>query len=117
MVAERSEDFDILGIADDELEAAVQLFFVRKGRVVGRKGFIIDKVEDLTAGELVGVVLERLYDDPPLGIPKTVFVPTEPDESGLYEEWPSSLKIGRASCRERGCKSGWCSGVGEAIKK
>ncbi|HEY9566123.1 MAG TPA: excinuclease ABC subunit UvrC, partial [Nocardioides sp.] len=44
MVAERSEDFDVLGIADDELEAAVQFFFVRKGRVVGRKGFIIDKV-------------------------------------------------------------------------
>src|SRR3546814_9495902 len=85
MVAERSEDFDILGIADDELEAAVQLFFVRKGRVVGRKGFIIDKVEDLTAGELVGVVLERLYDDPPLGIPKTVYVPTEADETELYE--------------------------------
>ena len=53
MVAERSEDFDVLGIADDELEAAVQVFFVRKGRVVGRKGFIVDKVEDLTAGELV----------------------------------------------------------------
>src|SRR3546814_10838881 len=81
MVAERSEDFDVLGIADDELEAAVQFFFVRKGRVVGRKGFIIDKVEDLTAGELVGVVLERLYDDPPLGIPQTVYVPTEADET------------------------------------
>ena len=50
MVAERSEDFDVLGIADDELEAAVQVFFVRKGRVVGRKGFIVDKVEDLTPG-------------------------------------------------------------------
>ncbi len=40
MVAERSEDLDVIGIAEDELEAAVQVFFVRKGRVVGRKGFI-----------------------------------------------------------------------------
>ncbi len=72
MVAERSEDFDVLGIADDELEAAVQVFFVRKGRVVGRKGFIVDKVEDLTPAELVSNVVERLYDDPPQGIPKTV---------------------------------------------
>ena len=50
MVADRNEDIDVIGIADDELEAAVQVFFVRKGRVVGRKGFIVDKVEDLTPG-------------------------------------------------------------------
>ena len=40
MVAERNEDLDVIGLAEDELEAAVQVFFVRKGRVVGRKGFI-----------------------------------------------------------------------------
>ncbi|MEO7385780.1 MAG: excinuclease ABC subunit UvrC, partial [Gammaproteobacteria bacterium] len=54
MVAERNEDFDVLGLAEDELEAAVQVFFVRRGRVVGRKGFIVDKVEDLQPGELIG---------------------------------------------------------------
>jgi len=106
MVAERNEDFDILGIVDDELEAAVQVFFVRKGRVVGRKGFIVDKVEDLTSGELVGVVLERLYDDPPLGIPKTVFVPTEVDDPALYEEWLCSLRESKVTVRvpQRGDK-------------
>ena len=87
MVAERSEDFDVLGIADDELEAAVQVFLVRKGRVVGRKGFIVDKVEDLSPNELVGSVVERLYDDPPQGIPKAVLVPVDADDPELYEEW------------------------------
>src|SRR5262249_11492341 len=38
MVADRNEDLDVVGIAEDDLEAAVQVFFVRKGRVVGRKG-------------------------------------------------------------------------------
>ncbi len=38
MVAERNEDFDVLGLAEDELEAAVQVFFVRRGRVVGPQG-------------------------------------------------------------------------------
>src|SRR5688572_7436132 len=47
MVADRNEDLDVIGIADDDLEAAVQVFFVRRGRVVGRKGFIIDKVEEI----------------------------------------------------------------------
>src|SRR5688572_8062145 len=99
MVAERSEDLDVLGLADDELEAAVQVFFVRKGRVVGRKGFIVDKVEDLTAAELVSNVVERLYDDPPQGIPKTVFVPVDVDDIELYEAWLSSLRGSKVSVR------------------
>jgi excinuclease ABC subunit C len=60
MVGERDEDLDIIGIADDELEAAVQVFFVRKGRVVGRKGFIMDKVEELSPGGVVDRVLEEM---------------------------------------------------------
>jgi len=99
MVAERSEDFDVLGIAEDELEAAIQVFFVRKGRVVGRKGFIVDKVEDVTPGELLGTVLEGLYDDPPLGVPKSVLVPTEVDDTPLYEEWLGSLRETKVSIR------------------
>src|SRR6478752_2333722 len=80
MVADRDEDLDVIGLADDELEAAVQVFHVRRGRVVGRKGFVLDKVEDLTPEELMSNVLEGLYyDPPPLGLPKQVLVPVEPD--------------------------------------
>src|SRR5207245_10746780 len=47
MVTERPEDLDVVGLAEDELEAAVQVFYVRRRRVVGRKGFVVAKVEDL----------------------------------------------------------------------
>ncbi len=107
MVAERNEDFDVIGIADDDLEAAVQVFFVRRGRVSGRKGFIIDKVEDLTPGELVSNVLEGLYyDEPPLGLPKTVLVPTEPDDVDLYERWLAETRASAVAIRvpQRGDK-------------
>jgi excinuclease ABC subunit C len=106
MVAERSEDFDVIGLAEDELEAAVQVFFVRKGRVTGRKGFVLDKVEDVTPGELIGTVLEGLYDDPPLGIPKSVLVPHEVEDTPLYEEWLTSLRGSRVAIRvpQRGDK-------------
>jgi excinuclease ABC subunit C len=88
MVAERSEDIDVIGLADDDLEAAVQIFYVRKGRVVGRKGFIVDKVEDVTGPQLVARVLEDLYgDEPPLGVPKQVLVPEEPESLEVYEEF------------------------------
>ena len=107
MVAERSEDIDVIGIADDELEAAVQVFFVRKGRVVGRKGFVLDKVEELSAGGLVDRILEALYgDDPPAGVPKQVLVPVEPDDPATYEEWLTHLRGSRVQIRvaQRGDK-------------
>jgi excinuclease ABC subunit C len=106
MVADRDEDLDVIGIADDDLEAAVQVFFVRRGRVVGRKGFVLDKVEDVGAGELVGNVLEGLYDDAPLGVPKTVLVPDEPDDPELYVDWLSLLRGSKVAVRvpQRGAK-------------
>jgi len=108
MVAERSEDFDVIGIADDDLEASIQVFFVRKGRVVGRRGFIVDKVEDVTRAELVGRVVEGLYDEPTAGIPRQVLVPEEPDEPELYQDWLSELRGSRVSVRVpmRGDKRG-----------
>ena len=63
IVGEKSEDIDLIGIAQDELEAAIQIFYVRKGRVVGRKGFILDKVEDLSQSGLIDRIIEALYGD------------------------------------------------------
>ena len=88
MVVDSSEDLDVIGIAEDDLEAAVQVFYVRRGRVVGRKGFVVDKVEDLLPGELVDSILEGLYyDRPPLGVPQQVLVPVESADPDLYERW------------------------------
>ena len=100
MVGARNEDVDVIGLVDDELEAAVQVFYVRKGRVMGRRGFIVDKVEELDDGELVARVLERLYfDDNPLGWPKEVLVPGLPGDSALYEEWLGAMRGSRVTIR------------------
>jgi excinuclease ABC subunit C len=106
MVAERNEDLDVIGIAEDGLEAAVQAFFVRRGRVVGRKGFVLDKVEDVSPGEMVGDILAHLYDDPPLGVPRAVLVPTAPDDPQLYQDWLTQLRGSRVEVRvpQRGAK-------------
>ena len=88
MVGERSENIDIIGVAEDDLEAALQIFYVRKGRVVGRNGFIVDKVEHVTQEELMDRMLEQLYgDEPPMGIPKQVLVPVLPENLHIHEEW------------------------------
>ncbi|MDE3202933.1 MAG: excinuclease ABC subunit C [Acidobacteriota bacterium] len=94
MVTERAEDLDCFGLVEDELEAAIQVFYVRRGRVVGRKGFIVDKVEDLSRAELVLQVLEQHYDDPPLGVPPLVLVPETPAEAETIQEWLALLRVG-----------------------
>src|SRR3954463_16118999 len=100
MVTERPEDIDVIGIEDDELEAAVQVFYVRRGRVVGRKGFVVDKVEDVTPAQLVNHIIEGLYtESPPLGVPKEVLVPVEPDDQEFYEEWLALLRGSKVRVR------------------
>ena len=93
MVASREEDFDLLGIEEDELEASIQVFYVRKGRVVGRKGLIVDKVEDVEPPALIARIVEQLYADAPL-VPKEILVPLLPEDADLYEEF---LTLNRGS--------------------
>ncbi len=93
LVAEKTDDLDAIGIFDDDLEAMVQIFFVRNGRVVGRLGRIVDKVEDLSRAELVGQILEQIYaDEPAAGYPKLLLVPDLPPDADVYEEYLALLK-------------------------
>lgn len=107
MVGDRNEDVDVIGIAEDELEAAAQVFFVRKGRVVGRFGFVLDKVMDLTPDQTMASVLEHIYgDEPAVGYPKAVLVPTLPEDLDIYTEWLSHGRGSRVEVRvpQRGAK-------------
>ena len=107
MVADKNEDLDVIGIAEDELEASVQVFYVRKGRVMGRKGFVLDKVEELSPGKLVDRILEAVYGEEPVtGYPKQVLVPYEPDDLATYEEWLTHMRDSKVQIRvpQRGDK-------------
>lgn len=100
MVGSSREDLDVVGIFDDELEAAVQVFHVRRGRVMGRRGFVVDKAEELTGPELVSRALERLYsEENPMGWPKAVLVPDLPANADLYREWLAELRGSRVEIR------------------
>ena len=56
-------DCDVIALSEDQLEAAVQIFYVRGGRVRGQRGWVVDKVEDVTTEELVEHFLGQVYGD------------------------------------------------------
>ena len=105
MVTERPEDFDVIAFSGDELEAAFQVFFVRRGRMTGRKGFIVDRVEELSSEELVASFIEDLYGEDQ-EVPKEVLVPVLPASPEVLAAWLRMRRGSKVSIRvpERGPK-------------
>jgi excinuclease ABC subunit C len=104
VVTDRPEDFDLIALEEDDLEAAVQVLTVRRGRVVGRLGTVLDKVEDVTTGELIASMLRELYgEDRP---PSSVLVQELPPDTDLWAAWLSERRGAHVSLRvpQRGAK-------------
>jgi excinuclease ABC subunit C len=95
----RPEDLDVLGLAEDELEAAAQVFHVRSGKVVGRQAMFVDKVEDLSPAELVERILVDVYADAASGVPKQVLVPTMPADAETVTQYLVDRRGGSVAVR------------------
>ena len=99
MVSSTPEDFDIAAFAEDDLEAAVQVFFVRRGRVVGRRGFVVDKVEALDTASLAATFVQQLYGDRADEVPREVFLPVLPEGADGLRAWLAGLRGGPVDFR------------------
>ncbi len=107
MVGTKEEDLDVIGLVEDELEASVQIFFVRRGRVVGRKGIVIDKVEDLDTPALSAAILEQVYGDATTDdVPSEVLLRAQPEDLALYEEFLTLVRGSKVRIRvpQRGAR-------------
>ncbi len=94
MILARRDDLDIVGMEEDDLEAAFQVFFVRGGRVMGRRGWVVDKVEDIDAPRLVSSFLRELYMDRE-EVPPRILVPAWPSDQEVLERWLSGMRHAR----------------------
>jgi excinuclease ABC subunit C len=104
LVSQRRETFDLIAFEEDELEAVLVVLHVKRGRVTGRKTTVIDKVEDVTTPELVGIMLFELYgaDHPP----REVLIQEIPDSPEVWTEWLAYRRETNVSLRvpQRGAK-------------
>jgi len=103
-------DCDVIALAEDPLEAAVQIFYVRGGRIRGQRGWVLEKVEDVTTAGLVEHFLGQFYGDlgspESNGIPREVLVPELPPDAEAMTEWLTSRRGGPVALRvpQRGDK-------------
>lgn len=108
VVLPESTEADIFAFAEDELEAAFQVFHVRNGRIRGQRGWVVEKVDDTTKSQLVEQLLLQVYGDMEDSerIPREVLVPVLPENAGDVEAWMMKRRGAHVDLRvpQRGTK-------------
>ncbi len=99
-------DADVIALAEDPLEVAVQIFYVRGGRIRGQRGWVADRSDDGATPELVQDFVLQLYGGESDTIPREVLVPALPPDAGVLEELLSERRGSKVSIRvpQRGDK-------------
>ncbi|WP_100444942.1 excinuclease ABC subunit UvrC [Glycomyces xiaoerkulensis] len=92
-------DCDVMAVADDELQAAVQVFHVRRGRIRGQRGWIIDKPEPVDLPGIVERFCTQFYGELGEVVPREVLVPALPEDAAAITDWLSESRGAKVGLR------------------
>lgn len=100
-------DADVMALAEDPLEVAVQVFYVRQGRIRGQRGWVADRTDEGETPSLVADFLLQLYaGEEGEGVPREILVPALPDDAEVFEQLLSESRGSKVRLRvpQRGDK-------------
>lgn len=86
VVATDDKNQDVIAIVKDDRGAAVQMFYVRGGKLIGQRHFYLDGASDTNASEAIQEFVKRYYTDAP-EIPREVLLPVEIAERDIVQSW------------------------------
>ncbi len=98
VVTASSVDQDALGIAGEDGEVCVQVFFVRSGKLIGHEYFLMDGTGDAEAPEILTSFLKQFYDHA-AHVPPEILLPQDIEEDQIIERWLSERRGGRVNLR------------------
>jgi len=94
IISTEEADQDIVGVVRQGADACVQLFFVRKGRLMGRESFFFDRVSGWSSGEILSAFVRQFYARDVTAAPE-ILLSEEPPEASLTAEWLGQRRGGR----------------------
>ncbi len=88
------EDRDIIALSKDDMDAVVQVFFVRDGRLIGREHFYMMRVSGCEKEQILEDFVKQFYAGTPF-IPREIMLQYEISDTSLIEEWLGKKKGGK----------------------
>lgn len=80
------EDRDVISVVRDDRGAAIQMLYIRHGRLIGHRQFLLDGSADSAPTEAVQEFVKQYYSDAP-EVPREILLPVEIEERQIVERW------------------------------
>jgi excinuclease ABC subunit C len=93
MAAHKTTEEDVLGLARQDNQAAVQLFAVRGGKMVGRDVFLLDAPRELDDATVLSGFVQQYYERA-TSVPRDVLMPVLPEDSAELEVFLTTRRAG-----------------------
>jgi excinuclease ABC subunit C len=94
VISQEKIDSDVIAFARDEQDACVQVFFIRRGKLIGREFFVLEGTQKAGEAELVEAFVKQFYSSATY-IPQRVLLPMEIEEARIIETWLHGRRGGK----------------------